>query len=228
MRLNDLSKEHAFQLGSFALLLSACMAFLVSSLFPPLVNLLREHGGLVCDRAMSLKSIFFWSHMLFACLMFSTLFVSTVHHAVVIVALTGVSWAIAMWIPFTFIGEFVVSTTCSSTESDSDSHSEGEGSIRTIATSSIKHEDRVPSRKLSVEDRNLRVELDLPDSWFSAYSELLGGSANDVAMGKMLGILNVFTVIPQFLSAGISAVVFSLSSSPPFTSVNDEVGWVLR
>ena len=56
-----------------------------------------------------MKNIFLASHLWFAFLMFTTLFASTIGRATIIIAMTGITWGIQMWAPFTMIGEFLAS-----------------------------------------------------------------------------------------------------------------------
>lgn len=54
------------------------------------------------------------SHLLFTCCMFATIFTSTLKAIYIIVAFSGVSWAVAVWAPFALIGTHI----CDSPEHD--------------------------------------------------------------------------------------------------------------
>jgi solute carrier family 45, member 1/2/4 len=52
-----------------------------------------------------LRNIWTGALLLFSCLMLSTFFVTTVNQAIVVVALVGICWAVACWVPFAMIME---------------------------------------------------------------------------------------------------------------------------
>jgi solute carrier family 45 protein 1/2/4 len=81
---------------------------------------------------MSLPLVWRCSHVLFAVAMLSTFFVTTVRGATVVVMVTGVPWACAMWAPFAIVGEELTASTDSIDEGehgDGDEIEDGEGDV---------------------------------------------------------------------------------------------------
>ncbi|KAI8322567.1 hypothetical protein GQ54DRAFT_251303, partial [Martensiomyces pterosporus] len=100
---------------------------------------------------------------IFAAAMLSTLLVSTVRGATMLIALCGFSWAVTIWVPFSIIGETISST---------------------------------PSSACPLSRRGA--------SGSDGYVARNGPSA-----GTILGIHNMFIVLPQFLTAFASSLMFA-------------------
>jgi solute carrier family 45 protein 1/2/4 len=62
-----------------------------------------------------LRNIWTGALLLYAFLMFSTFFIKTVASATVVIALLGICWAVACWVPFAIIMEVSLCTSTVST-----------------------------------------------------------------------------------------------------------------
>lgn len=175
---------HGTQAGSFALLLYSIVSLVAGIVLPVLAEHIRKRRQRVDNYAslgeassesvdnadatdvvdglnaaepqkdwLSLPSIFTCSLSFFALLnLVVAPLASTVSFATVVILLTGVCWAVSMWIPFSLIG----------------------------------------------------IYMDL---------ELQQTSGAVASNGTVLGIHNIYTVIPQLLVNFISSVIFSISNS---------------
>jgi len=121
------------------------------------------------------------SHLIFAGSMAMAPFVTSLRAATVIVAMCGIPWALSCWAPFTFMG----------TE------------INRLSDSSTSTDHAYPK---------IRGSLDLESNHHSTFLEKEnspGRSEGNLA-GAYLGILNLYTTLPQFIGTFISWIVFSI------------------
>jgi len=131
------------------------------------------------------------SHLIFAFAMIFAPFVASVHSATLIVATCGIPWALACWAPFTFMG-VEINKVSSSTNLPISSPSIGR-----LARNSIDLSDQEPA---ILHLRGASVTSNTPEH---------PASTGELA-GVYLGILNLYTTLPQFVATGISMVVFSV------------------
>ncbi|KAF2731210.1 sucrose transport protein-like protein [Polyplosphaeria fusca] len=120
------------------------------------------------------------SHCIFAASMILAPFVHSLRGATILVSICGISWAISCWAPFTFLG------------------------IEINRLSAPGGQHYTPVHRASIElDSPIQLHLnhDFGESNTSSTGE---GS------GVYLGIMNLYTTLPQFVGTAISWVVFSL------------------
>ncbi|KAF2261066.1 MFS general substrate transporter [Lojkania enalia] len=120
------------------------------------------------------------SHCIFASSMIMAPFVHSLRSATIIVAVCGISWAISCWAPFTFLGVEI------NRLSAPNNHAYGH-----VARNSIELESP--------------VQLHLNQDFGESHSSTTGEGS-----GVYLGIMNLYTTLPQFVGTGISWVVFSV------------------
>lgn len=178
-----------------------------------------------------LRNIWTGALLLFTFLSLATFFVTRVWHAIIIVSLVGICWAVACWAPFAIIMEFLK-------EREGEAEEDG-GAIarewahrpshsRTRSTPAAgrnsrhaPHDERTPLvRRRSLEHRN-------PDS--------VPLEAEAATGGTILGIHNLAIVMPQFVVAIASSVIFSIVDASDGDPAHDTalygkngVAWVLR
>lgn len=189
---------------------------------------------------------FIWlsSHLLLALILIWTPWVRSFRAATAVVALCGIPWAVACWAPFTFMGVEINRLAEGSADGLPTTYSDGS---YLPFTSTIHNESEVemspiglpnqarprpPSRVTSrqshgrdVSDGVLRLmhvedEEDTP-------------STGELA-GVYLGVLNVYTVLPQFVGTFIAWVVFSVleprkntaEGAESATSKGDHLSWL--
>ena len=132
------------------------------------------------------------ANLIFAASMVFAPFVQSVHFATVLVALCGVPWAVAGYASFAMIGI----------------------EINRLGSALPTTHSRTPSyRRLSTDS----TELDSLDSprilhlrHDSDISTMTPTNSTGELAGVYLGILNLYTTLPQFVGTGISMVVFSI------------------
>ena len=96
----------AIRYGTFASFLFAIIAFFYNLILPKILERLsspRSNFQKPKDTTDSVIKLWTTSHGFFALLMFATFFTSSQATATVVVALTGLSWAITLFAPFTII-----------------------------------------------------------------------------------------------------------------------------
>ncbi|KAH7386983.1 major facilitator superfamily domain-containing protein [Phaeosphaeria sp. MPI-PUGE-AT-0046c] len=122
------------------------------------------------------------SHCLFASSMVFAPFVRSLRSCTFIIAVCGISWAVASWAPFAFLG--VEINRLSQHNGHAYSH---------VSRYSGEHESPA----------TLHLSGGLEEN-----SKEVSNSGGDT--GKYLGIMNLYTTLPQFVGTGISWVVFSI------------------
>lgn len=133
------------------------------------------------------------SHMIFAGSMALAPFVRSLKMATILVSICGIPWALACWAPFAFMGIEINRLTAPNTILANGS------SYRRLSTTENDFASPAPSPTFL---RLNHLDRDIDDSSADA-------STGETA-GIYLGILNLFTTLPQFVGTFISMIVFSL------------------
>ena len=137
------------------------------------------------------------SHLIFAGSMVLAPFVRSLGMATLLVSLCGIPWALACWAPFAFMGIEINRLTAPTTML-------ANGSTYRRASSPTAPEFSLSSPPQSPTMLRLNhLDRDLDNSSQS-------DSSTGETAGIYLGILNLFTTLPQFVGTFISMVVFSL------------------
>ncbi|OSX58127.1 hypothetical protein POSPLADRAFT_1153941 [Postia placenta MAD-698-R-SB12] len=231
----DLTAE-ATRLGSRAMFYSALLSLTANVLLPFVVaesahGLPRRGIWAVLERMkVHLATLWALSHVIFATCMAATLFYSSVAGATFFTALTGFSWSITQWAPFSLLAEAILT---------SDDSKEDTGSIMLADTRTRRSPDPAsvaadPERQFLVgsddEDEGLEAEEFMGNA-FARASHLdvqsdiddLGvvaggrrGSGLAAKAGIIIvsprsngGIHNIFIVMPQFIMTGIASIIFA-------------------
>lgn len=108
--------EHATRIGSLALLISSIVSLLTAVLLPHLTHQPPSNWTSTYRKTsgnrnwnefitpwLSMRRLWVMSSALFAMCMFCTLFVSSTAGTIIISGIVGMSWAVASWIPYTFL-----------------------------------------------------------------------------------------------------------------------------
>ncbi|EEP79479.1 conserved hypothetical protein [Uncinocarpus reesii 1704] len=157
---------------------------------------------------LTLRRMWFLSHILFALCMFSTFLIYSPEAGTVVIAVVGISWALTLWAPFAFISAEVA-------ERDA-KHRLQKHQLR--RRTSASDQDPAASRPGPGADG-----LSTPDSDGSADNEETVDQA-----GVILGIHNVAISFPQIVSTLISSAIFKALQKPRGEPWDDSVGWVMR
>ncbi|WWD16814.1 hypothetical protein CI109_101246 [Kwoniella shandongensis] len=180
-----------------------------------------------------LRNIWTAGLVLFGLLMGSTFFITKVWQATVMISLVGICWAIACWVPFAIIMEFLkeMDDTASSAQGAQrgrrTDHVEASGysaapapGFRPIharaastpigpwrsqpASPTRRHDERTPlTRSFSTAD----IE--------GAGESLEYTGSGPVAGGTIMGIHNLAIVFPQFIIAVVASIIFKLADGEP-------------
>ncbi|WEW56566.1 hypothetical protein PRK78_002012 [Emydomyces testavorans] len=152
---------------------------------------------------LTLRRLWFLSHILFSLCMFSTFFIYSPQAGTVVIAIVGLSWALTLWAPFAFISAEVA-------ERDAKHRLQKHQLRQRIPGSSHGH--LIPRRHPNDEE-----------------TSVVGSSEETVDQaGVILGIHNVAISFPQIVSTLISSVIFKALQKPRGEPWDDSVGWVLR
>ncbi|KAF2756044.1 sucrose transport protein [Pseudovirgaria hyperparasitica] len=130
----------------------------------------------------TLQTAWMCGHLIFAGAMFWAPGVTSVRAATLLVAICGIPWAIQAWSPWTFIGVEI--------------NRLGQHSHTEYADERGRRDSLEMNTPLSPKGANL-----LDDDTQSGAAEL---------SGVYLGILNLYTTLPQFIATLISWIVFSI------------------
>ncbi|KAH8725206.1 major facilitator superfamily domain-containing protein [Phaeosphaeriaceae sp. PMI808] len=198
------------RVGSMALISFSIITFVMSVLLPFFVKSPADEkgpgftprppkklAGMMADMEKykpSLLTAWTISHCLFASSMIFAPFVRSLKSATLIIAVCGVSWSVACWAPFAFLGV----------------------EINRMSQSNGHTYSHVGRNSVELEASTLHLH--------SGGDEKGSNSSGGESSGKYLGIMNLYTTLPQFVGTGISWVVFSilepgkspeLSEAPP-------------
>jgi len=172
-----------------------------------------------------LRNIWTGALFLFTILTFSTFFISTVVQATVVIGLIGICWAVACWVPFAIIMEFLK-------ELDEDPRPNrgraGEIAHRARAISSPQ------IYTVTTNERQPLIRRRTHEEYEAAIEE--SDPTPPVAGGTVLGIHNLAIVFPQFVIALVSSAIFrAVDAHVDEDPTNDDtylgkngVAWVLR
>ncbi|CAG8809645.1 3854_t:CDS:1, partial [Racocetra persica] len=244
-------REEGERSGSFSLLLFSIVSMAASFILPFLVTssvsipfkfdwkqLLRLPWGF-----LSLPRLWTVSHFIFAFGMLATWGVTNIFQADLVIALCGISWAVAMWAPFSIIGEFASKRTKvddtsntfpitpSTTTSRNASLTRLVSPVHRVDDDGVEYEELANIREISVIDENDNTEdaqfLDQSQSddtsFRSGRSTRNDSSNNGSDAGVLLGIHNIYIVIPQFIATFFSSVAFAILEGPTSNHFADHV-----
>ena len=168
--------------------------------FAPLVTAINK-------RKPDLLTAWQFSHIIFAGAMCIAPFVRSLKMATIIVSVCGIPWALACWAPFAFMGVEINRLTTPSTMLANGS------SYRRLSNANDDFSSPAPSPTF------LRLNhLDRDDDSSSPDS-----STGETA-GIYLGILNLFTTLPQFVGTFISMIVFSILEPGKSPELHEDLG----
>lgn len=230
--------------GSFALLCWASVAVVCGILIPRITP--QEIGRHRWPRnPFTLRNLWTMSLAWFAVCMGMTWFVDDLWAATMVIALCGVPWAVAMWIPFAMVGEILSDMKdrleARSVSSDSHIHG-GNTNYGTISPASTLENDStegtLPPEEEATRQEEAREEEDSDDDDDDDDScGLIGGHGlTDLELeeerkkqgphldaGLVLGVHNMYIVFPQFVDAVIASCLFAMIGSashdkPPTTT----------
>ncbi|KAG8718515.1 hypothetical protein FRC08_005114 [Ceratobasidium sp. 394] len=187
-----------------------------------------------------LRNIWTGALLLYACLMFSTFFIRTVAAATVVIALLGICWAVACWVPFAIIMEYLKEMDDSATSnriaaaSGNGASSSRPGHSRVYSTPAHPVRRIRPSTGPHPGERTAllrRYSMNMTESEMNS-TELNVEGSGSVAGGTILGIHNLAIVFPQFFVSIAASIIFNVvdgsQNSDTLYLGKNGVSWVLR
>lgn len=178
-----------------------------------------------------LRNIWTGALLLFSFITFSTFFITRVWQAIVAISFVGICWAVACWVPFAIIMEFLkeldeAASAPAQTNLDTQPRPERRPShTRVVSTPTVRNlqqTERQPLlRRRSFDDHN---------------GNAVDDATTPIAGGTILGIHNLAIVFPQFIVALVSSAIFQAvdadindgtDSGTTYLGKNG-VAWVLR
>ncbi|CAG8448017.1 11914_t:CDS:2 [Cetraspora pellucida] len=186
--------------GSFALLMYSWISFLAGSIIPQLTPTSPSSKN-----PFTIYNIYTISHILFALIAWSTLFVNNVEQSIFLIGSFGIPWAISMWIPFALVGEYV--------RQEDEIQIQENTEVRPLTNNDIEQE------------ASLSLEL-TPTS--SSAATTLHSEDEKFASGMILGVHNLYIVLPQLVVSLTSSVIIKLINDISGADNNDAFGWVFR
>ncbi|KAG0054417.1 hypothetical protein BGZ83_011317 [Gryganskiella cystojenkinii] len=198
--------------GSFALLCWAGLAVVTGVLLPRLTP--QEIGIEVWPRnPFTLRNLWTMSLVWFATCMGMTWFVDDLWAATAVIALCGVPWAVALWVPFAMVGE-IVSDMKDQLEGRITSPSDVSDTLDYGTTSSNPSDTTGESNNANSDG----VFTHLSDADIEALSgsTVTGASIPPhLDAGLVLGVHNMYIVFPQFADAVIASCLFAMIGTMP-------------
>lgn len=171
------------------------------SLTKPLQTILVKAATMQPD----LTSAWLLSNLLFAFITVFAPWTRSLHSATALVALCGVPWAISCWAPFGLLGIEI-------NQMSSGPHAAIKGSIAPGYTSvhgSVDEPDAADDIEMEEARRHRRIFSDGVLRLHHPEDPNAHASTGELA-GIYLGVLNVYTTLPQFVGTFLSWIVFSI------------------
>jgi len=139
---------------------------------------------------------------------------------VLLIGASGIPWAITCWAPFTLVSRAVLQLVVRGEMNGF--RLVGEEEEDAPASSSRGEEQGIPLQRLG-EEEGLLMEENVV--------RMEGDQLGSQLAGRVLGMHNVFIVLPQFLISFISSVLFKLLHHLPTSTTTtgvSEIGWIFR
>ncbi|PYH92723.1 MFS general substrate transporter [Aspergillus ellipticus CBS 707.79] len=165
---------------------------------PGIASLLKKITAIRPD----LQTTWLISHVMFAATMIFAPLARSRAFATFLVALCGIPWAVSCWAPFAFMGVEINKLAMNPSPTS-------RSGVTMITSSSLgNYSDRATADSTEMDVLRLNHDSD-SDSDVED-----GGSSNIPSTGELagiyLGVLNVYTTLPQFVGTFISWIVFSV------------------
>ncbi|KAJ1558348.1 hypothetical protein HK096_002055 [Nowakowskiella sp. JEL0078] len=225
--------------GSFALMLKSVLSLVAVLVLPTMTTychrfLSEERSSSfftpVAKFCSSLPKIWSISLFFYSTCLFATYWVSEVTQAIFLVSLIGIPWGIGMWLPFTLIGEYVSNLKDSnSTTLKFDDPSQISADLVVTNHGSNSLSNRNVRYQTATSSSSGFTEIHENDEEKTILSDSTRAPQPNLDAGIIIGIHNIYIVMPQFVSTFLNAIIFTLFQIfNGGKSDGDEVGWVLR
>jgi solute carrier family 45 protein 1/2/4 len=202
--------------GSFSLLLYSIVSLVASFILPFLVSPTESiRPKFSWKQLFQIPFVFLtvpklWtiSHFIFAFSMISTWFVTNGVQANILISLCGIAWAITMWAPFSILGEYIAKD-YRSKDTDEDTNQLMYNLVETgvvLEGGGNELEDNEENLRTSIRASAEETTPEVP--FIDSHG---GNSTKDSSeAGVLLGIHNIYIVLPQFLVTIFSSIIFAI------------------
>lgn len=189
-----------------------------------------------------LRNIWTAALLLFFFLMMTTFFIKTVWAGTVVISLLGICWAVACWVPFAIIMEYLKEM-----DDSANANRVADALAGNMASTSRPGHNRVfstpahPIRRIARSSTGIRpnerttllrrYSMNMTEQEMNTTELSVEGSGN-VAGGTILGIHNLAIVLPQFFVSIAASIIFKIvdgsSTGDTLYLGKHGVSWVLR
>ncbi|KAI8643503.1 major facilitator superfamily domain-containing protein [Parasitella parasitica] len=187
------------------------------------------------------------SHFIFCICMLSTILVSDVTAAAIVIGLCGISWAISMWAPFSLLGEYISEQELRAANINGGDHANEVSfhpemmiSRTSIASAGIIGTEPTIYHPVSTDEEDIEmlgIKQADQEEQLQPNGETSTARSNNIhhrfdendtppAAGVLLGIHNMYIVLPQFLVTFFSSIIFRVLESSEKST--DAIGIILR
>ncbi|ODH48111.1 hypothetical protein GX48_05797 [Paracoccidioides brasiliensis] len=240
------------RIGSMSLVIFSLITFISSVLLPfvvlspdtkrstparrPPLGIIRLFNKISFARP-DLQTAWMISHIVFFITMIFAPAARSVQSTTLLVAICGIPWAVSCWAPFAFMGVEINRLTIPSFSRKSSVTMITSATFNRQNSALINYDAELEDREPSLLRLNHSSNPDL-DSDSDTDDDEEGSSTGELA-GVYLGVLNVFSTLPQFVGTFISWIVFSIFESgassmaadgatKPATGEQNTSGWINR
>ncbi|KAJ6001914.1 hypothetical protein N7499_002218 [Penicillium canescens] len=173
---------------------------------------------------LTLKQVWFFSHLLFALCMFSTFFIYSHQAGSAFVGLVGIPWAVSLWAPFALISAEVARIDPSRrrhrhVERAFDEPGASVGGMNYQCEAQEVHDEDEEHG-----DHESDIVCDDVEPGHSKHDD----DSSVAQAGIVLGLHNMAVSFPQILSSLVCSAIFKAAQKPRGEPWDDSVGWVLR
>lgn len=213
--LEDL-RDAATRAGSRALFVHSLFALMFSLILPLLIesgDRTRAVNWIKPIPGLSLPLLWITSQALFCFIMFITPLAQTVFSCTVLLAILGFSLALTVWAPYSLIGEQIRLGLEQPSAAGPLPNSRSSSRLAMQSRASGDESSSSSSTKTN-EDRRKLLGPSLDDEDLSDFSLEAGRSVSSEEedqskqAGIILGILNIYVVMPQFIVTIVSSLIF--------------------
>ncbi|PKC68687.1 MFS general substrate transporter [Rhizophagus irregularis] len=217
---SDDSVGDSIRAGSFSLLLYSIISLVASFVLPFLIS-----SNDSTRPKFSWKQLFqipfvfltvpkLWtiSHFIFASSMLSTWFVTNGTQANILISLCGIAWAITMWAPFSILGEYIAKEYRSPKQSNDIDDDTNQLMYNLVETGAVleggdnESEDNDENLRTSMRTSTEETTSEIP--FIDSHGDISTKDSSEA--GVLLGIHNIYIVLPQFLVTIFSSIIFAI------------------
>ncbi|RGB41290.1 major facilitator superfamily domain-containing protein [Rhizophagus diaphanus] len=215
---SDDSVGDSTRAGSFSLLLYSIISLVASFVLPFLVSSNEStRPKFSWKQLFQIPFVFLtvpklWtiSHFIFASSMLSTWFVTNGTQANILISLCGIAWAITMWAPFSILGEYIAKEYRSPKQSNDIDEDTNQLMYNLVETGAVLEGGDNESED-DDNDENLRTSMRASTeetTFIDSHGDISTKDTSEA--GVLLGIHNIYIVLPQFLVTIFSSIIFAI------------------